>query len=112
MKIYISLLFCIFFFLGDLPLQAQIGLSIQTALDQLVPAQEGPAFRITKKITQAPPPNPPLSLVRQKIPSSYDYDHLGIFCKFEVQLEKKFKVPMKFRLGEVQYTEQLEYGPR
>ncbi len=112
MKLFIGLLFCILFFLGELPLQAQVGLSIQTALDHIVPEMDNPVLTIDKKPTQTIPANPPLSVVQQKIPSAYDYDHLGIFCKFEVQLEKKFKLPMKFRLGEVQYTEQLEYGPR
>lgn len=42
------------------------------------------------------------------IPSAYKYDELGIFCKWEVQMEKAAKIPVKFRLGEVQYVERME----
>lgn len=33
---------------------------------------------------------------------------LPFFCRMEVKMEQKFKMPIKFRLGEVQYTERLE----
>lgn len=42
------------------------------------------------------------------VPSAYKYDELGIFCKWEVQMEKAAKIPVKFRLGEVQYVERME----
>ena len=42
------------------------------------------------------------------IPSAYKYDELGMFCKWEVQMEKAAKIPVKFRLGEVQYVERME----
>ncbi len=112
MKAFFKLLFLNLLLLGAFPMQAQIGLSIQMALDQIVSTTKAPVLALAKTPTPAPLPNPPLSMIQQSIPSSYSYDHLGVFCKLEVQLEKKFKLPMKFRLGEVHYTEQLEYGPR
>ncbi len=36
------------------------------------------------------------------------HDDLGFFCKIELQLEQKAKLPIKFRLGEVQYVERME----
>lgn len=33
---------------------------------------------------------------------------LPTFCRIEVQMEKATKIPVKFRLGEVQYVERLE----
>lgn len=39
---------------------------------------------------------------------AYNFQHLGIFCKLEVKMEKSAKFPIKVRLGEVQYTEALE----
>ena len=42
------------------------------------------------------------------IPAAYSYEKLGAFCKWEVQLEKAARMPVKFRLGEVQYVERLE----
>lgn len=40
--------------------------------------------------------------------SSQYYEHLGFFCKVELRLEQKNNLPIKFRLGEVQYVERLE----
>lgn len=42
---------------------------------------------------------------------AYQYDNLAFFCKIEVKLEKQTKLPIKFRLGEVNYTERLEGKP-
>ena len=43
--------------------------------------------------------------------SAYNYDDLAIFCKLEVKMEKAAGLPVKFRLGEVNYVEQLEGKP-
>lgn len=50
------------------------------------------------------------TLFRKKltVPTIYSYDNLGMFCKFEVQLEQVAKFPVKLRLGEVQYVDWLE----
>ncbi len=40
--------------------------------------------------------------------SEHYYKHLGFFCKVELRLEQKARLPIKFRLGEVQYVERLE----
>ena len=45
------------------------------------------------------------------IPSAYNYDHLAIFCKLEVQIEKATNIPIKFRLGEFNQIEKLEGKP-
>jgi hypothetical protein len=42
------------------------------------------------------------------VPAVYSYHNLGMFCKFEVQLEHAVKFPVKLRLGEVQYVDRLE----
>ena len=39
---------------------------------------------------------------------AYDYNDLAFFCKIEVKLEKALKLPVKFRLGSVQYVDYLE----
>lgn len=43
-----------------------------------------------------------------RIPRLYNYERLGFFCKWEVRLEEAARIPVKFRLGEVQYVERLE----
>jgi hypothetical protein len=52
------------------------------------------------------------TLITQKpVPMAYSYDHLAFFCKLEVRMEKATKLPIKFRLGDVQYMEKLEGKP-
>ncbi len=41
-------------------------------------------------------------------PKTYEYDDLAFFCRVEVKLEKATKFPVKFRLGDVNYVDQLE----
>lgn len=45
---------------------------------------------------------------QQQIPAAYAYKDLAFFCKIEVQLEKVVKLPVKFRLGSVDYVDYLE----
>jgi len=42
------------------------------------------------------------------MPAAYAYKDLAFFCKIEVQLEKAVKLPVKFRLGSVDYVDYLE----
>ncbi len=50
----------------------------------------------------------PALLSKASIPKIYAHNDLGLFCKLEVRLEKKARIPIKFRLGEVQYEAKLE----
>lgn len=53
---------------------------------------------------------PRISISKYNNPTlpKYSVDQLPFFCKMEVKMEKKTKVPVKIRLGEVQYTEKME----
>jgi hypothetical protein len=42
------------------------------------------------------------------LPDIYQYEDLAFFCKWEVKLEKAAQMPVKFRLGDVQYVDWLE----
>ena len=42
------------------------------------------------------------------VPMLYQAQELAFFCRWEVKMEKASKMPVKFRLGEVQYTERME----
>jgi hypothetical protein len=47
-------------------------------------------------------------LQKTAVPIIYSYQNLAFFCKLEVQLEKAVKLPVKFRLGDVEYVDWLE----
>jgi hypothetical protein len=42
------------------------------------------------------------------LPPDHYVKGLGFFCKKELQLEKATKIPFRFRLGSLEYTDQLE----
>ncbi|MBL7981046.1 MAG: hypothetical protein JNL52_04470 [Flavobacteriales bacterium] len=39
-------------------------------------------------------------LTPASLPSPWRYDHLGLFCKLDVQLERRLRFPVLFRLGD------------
>jgi len=42
------------------------------------------------------------------VPSTFYYNSIGFFCRKELQVEKALSFPVKFRLGSVAYTDQME----
>lgn len=48
---------------------------------------------------------PPLSVSGG---GSYYVTHLGFFCKKEIQIEKMTRIPVRFRLGSLDYVNRLE----
>ena len=46
--------------------------------------------------------------LEQQLLAPYNIDEIPFFCRLEVKIEKRLRVPFKFRLGEVHYTESME----
>ena len=46
--------------------------------------------------------------IQNKVAPNYYTTQTGFFCNQERAFEKKTKIPFKFRLGSLSYTEQLE----
>ena len=64
---------------------------------------------MTSEFDRTPAPQSPTpSFQVSAPPSAYRYEDLAVFCRIEVQLEKAARLPVKVRLGDVQYTDQLE----
>jgi len=45
---------------------------------------------------------------RQAAPRVYQYEELAFFCRLEVKLEEAAGLPVRFRLGSVDYVDYLE----
>lgn len=49
-----------------------------------------------------------LPVERMAIPSPWNYQRMGVFCKLDVQLERRMRFPVLFRLGDVRQVEAWE----
>lgn len=101
---------------GILPIQAQYHLSGKSIM-------ELKAEKITFADLEVPPligmgavgsenasfeKDMPFLYSPTQIPRAWRYEELGMFCKFEVQLEKTAQFPVKIRLGEVEAVDRKE----
>ncbi|MBO9727049.1 MAG: hypothetical protein J7623_00275 [Chitinophaga sp.] len=60
------------------------------------------------KPAHIPPAPPPVYPVYRLSPDAYYQQHFGFFCKKEWVWQKSTGLPVKLRLGNYSYTQQLE----
>ena len=99
-----SALLATLFLLTTSALPAQIGLSVPSVTPALLPLVVLPRLITTVPADfggAAATPTAPL-------PRAYHYGELAFFCKVEVRLERAARLPVKFRLGNVNYVDRLE----
>ncbi|MGV9012111.1 MAG: hypothetical protein ACOH13_05900 [Flavobacteriales bacterium] len=66
------------------------------------PAPEPANFSLLDPPRQAPPS------LQAEFASPWEYNKLGTFCKLDVQLERRLKIPVLFRLGDPLQVDALE----
>jgi hypothetical protein len=51
------------------------------------------------------------AFLTQPVPPNYYTKHVGLFCQKEWQLERAVSLPLRFRLGSLEYVNWLEQKP-
>lgn len=65
-------------------------------------------FKPNWKILPTGPMDSKATYLNYQAPQAYSFEHLAFFCRLEVRMEKASKMPVRFRLGSVDYVDRME----
>lgn len=87
-------------------------LSAQTVRRASGPGLQLPPLHVSRISWRVPAPELP-ALPNAKFqpaaqPKAWHYQELALFCKLEVKMERAFRMPLRLRIGDVQYVDWLE----
>ena len=104
----IVLIACLLPILPALATAQKVGLSLNNLkAPSKLPPQYSTVF--LQKNTTKSVDNQTVSIKKPMlVPSVFSVDALPFFCKIEYKMGLNQKIPVKFRLGDVQYVDQLE----
>jgi hypothetical protein len=106
----ILILFCVLSF-SHLSTAQTVGLSLKSvkkATPSVGLPPQYPSVFLPKNALNAYQ-NPSLSVKKPtQVPSVFSVEALPFFCKIEYKMGLNKKLPVKFRLGDVQYVDELE----
>lgn len=97
--------------LSNLMTAQSVGLSMDKLKTPTFTVGIPPQYRTAffKKITLKTTVNQAVSTQKPiAVPSIFSVEALPFFCKIEYKMGLNHKLPVKFRLGDVQYVDQLE----
>lgn len=88
------------------------GLPAQTVRRASGPGLQPPPLRVSHISWRIPTtilPAPAVTDLRPaNQPKAWHYQDLALFCKLEVKMERAFRLPLRFRVGDVSYVDWLE----
>ena len=90
---------------------------LKTAPKKFTEITIGSSFHQLNKKKQEPGKNISMPVLllnpvsRSVISADFYTQNFGLFCKKELQFEKATKIPLRFRLGSLQYNDYLEGKP-
>lgn len=114
-RFYSFIVVFLLMFSGELYAQQDMGLEISTngfkSINNKMILSFTPKFSKAKFIKDPEHTNAPEFILLNLVPASFSSSQFGFFCQKELQLEKVIAIPVRFRLGSLEYVNWMEQKP-